>query len=424
MDTDQYLNYIRVLRDREDNKGKKAGITTWSLLVALIYVVWQLIPEVPLIKADSVLIAYVVQLYGYMQITAILTIDLFRTSLQPVRRGQFGFRISLFEEKNISLIHLIALLALGLLLPTAGLHYSNEYLGIAYSSWPRIQGAINTFILLPFLLLTVIVFSVLKIYQSKTEYPSPLILVAQGNGANGLNRYIFFPISLLLWIGNAICIYLVIQSLPSDFFSQILRVSLDSMLLILIISALLTSTKIDNTSARLEALERDIVLHELDTHTVRERIQDELLGHEAGEWLRNRVLQVRQKAESVREVTQQALELKKTILEINPEFTHEQFGRVADYTTKLQKLTTEYNGNFESLGKWLIFSIQMIKVYKDTSLENLLNDVHKQLSEVNENIKKDVINAVHEVGVAMSEVNTKRHEMGLPIIALPTWVKQ
>ena len=398
-------------------------MTTWSLLVGLIYVLWQLIPELTPIRENVDLIAYTIQLYSYMQITVILTIDIFRTSWQPSKIGQFGFRVSLTDEINISLLRFIALVILGIFLPLAGLHYSNAHFSNPYRSWLSIQGMIDIGILLPFFVLVVIVLSGLKIYQNKTGYPSPISLVAQGKSASSLNLYLFFPITVLLWMGNAVCVYLVLQSLPADSAGQVLRVSIDSMLVTLILLILLTSTRSDRTSERLEALERDIVLHNLEQDKIRERIQDELLGYEAGEWLRNKVSQVRQKAEQIRDVTGKAVELKQTILEINPEFTHEQLGRVADYTSRLKKLTIEYNDDFDRLGKWINFNIQMVRIYKDSSLTNLFNDVYRSLSEVHEGISRDVNIAVHEVEAAIKEVNAKRQKIGLPTFTIASSAK-
>lgn len=403
MENDKYLNYIRVLRDREDNKGKKAGITTWSLLVALIYVAWQLIPEFGKIHGKPEQFAYAAGLYSYLQLASIFVFIMLTIPFKTSKRGQFGYRINVFQEGRDT-HRWIAYISLTLLLPLACQHYAADFLPPINIKLISIQNQINTYALLFLSVTFAVVEIVVSIFQKSSELPLPFIFVSQGDKVGKVALRIMWVLAMLLGVGNALCAFYFAQLIPLDSFAQILQFSFDFMLAILILAMLLRVTRIDETSVRLEALERDVILYTLDQNIIRERIQEELLGYEAGEWLRKRISNVRFKAAQVCEIARQADELKADVQKINPEYIMEQQGRVMNYSNMLNSLFNEYLAEYNKLDKWLNSVNNLARVYSDQSFSSLLKEVHNQLSEVRNEIGATVPKALSNIKATTSEI--------------------
>jgi len=410
MEDNNYLDYIRVLRDREDSKGKRAGITTWGLLVAFIYVCWQIIPELGKVQACADGIAYAAGLLGYMQLAVIFTIVLIDIPWQTTERGKFGHRISMYRAAQYPQRGVLVLL-LTMILPIVCQQYGASVLSPNLGKWLYFQNIFNTVVLISIFIAIILVVVAISYYRARSEFPSPIAFVAQGRNAEKWGSAVFWILALILSVGNILSLYLYAQAIPPASVVVLLQFSFDVLLVILILVMLLKATSVDETSTRLEALERDAVLHGLEQTTIRERIQEELLGFEAGEWLRKKISLVRSKASRVCEIAHQSNQVLKEIQDINPEYVLEQQGRINHYIDTLTTLFDEYRLEFDKFEKWLNSVQPTAAIYKDAPIMSLLMDVRNQLGEVRKEIGAEVPQALSNMKTALSKVKENVDEL-------------
>lgn len=402
-----YLDYIRVLRAREDSKKNKNGITTWGLLVALVYVVWELIVEYGKVRGNSEEVAYTVGLLSYMQVACLGAFIFFTTPLQRVKRGRFALRIWLLESDGYPQ-HWIAYLSLSLLLPLLCQLYVAGHLPLDGAGFVGIQNQINKWCISGLWLLLVGVGIYIGFAQRKSDFPLPLALVVQSERAEQTSQIFHGVVALELFAGNMWCIYLLNQTMPPDFLVPVFRCAFDGLLVVLITVVLLRTSRSDQVAVRLEALERDLVLYGLDSKAVRERIQEELLGYEAGEWLRNRISLVRDKANSVCKMAMESDALIVEIKQISSEYVLEKQGRVKNFLNKLSELAIDYADEVSKFDKWLDSVERGISVYNDPSIVSLLKEVRDQLKEVREQLAVEATKAKNNLLAALEADNQKQ----------------
>jgi hypothetical protein len=111
-----------------------------------------------------------------------------------------------------------------------------------------------------------------------------------------------------------------------------------------------------SSQARMEAfdaLERDIIFHNLDMEQAKLRIAEEYLGHEMGEWLSAKVESLKGTAADLITKSEQTAATISEVEGIDPTYATERKSRLTACLTGIESTVTSYDKEVTSLLKWL-----------------------------------------------------------------------
>jgi len=113
MNKNEYLDYVRVLYDRVSSEGRLAGITAWGLLIAIVYLIWNIIPMYSGIRNNNELIETSLLLYGYLQISLYFLYMFFSFSFNNVNSSGFNNRFYRNTDAGVLVFLFILILTIG-----------------------------------------------------------------------------------------------------------------------------------------------------------------------------------------------------------------------------------------------------------------------------------------------------------------------
>lgn len=351
----EYLSYVRVLYERESNKGKQSGVTKWGVIIALVYIVWNLIDSYPKVRDDSIAFYSAIFMYGFLQLSVDYFSTFFNLPLGGTNNSKFDIRIrgKGFASEYVNYL-IIIILMLGLPLLSQFCRDASILNVQSVSTSIRfieIQVSIN-FYALSFLIIATAAYLLFNsIYERIKRYPSPLIFNSRTKGKKTQYMLMFF--SLEMAFGNAIAFYMLLNYLPLTVLQPVLTFTFDLVLIVLAIKYLSSSTFQNGRIEKISSLERDIIFHELSTDEIKKRIQEEFIGHEFGEWLKNKVNEVRKEAAALHELSEKSIELRAGIEALSKELEYEKNGRLNKFMDELESRYKSYNKKFSPLVNWI-----------------------------------------------------------------------
>lgn len=291
----EYLHYIQLMYEREAGKGTKSGITKWGIVIGIVYVAWHFIESYSQIIDKPVAHHAAIFLFGFIFISIDAFSYLFRDSTTSGSKSRFNLRIkenSVWEINSSIVVTCLILFGLPLLSQLGKDTYIYTQL-----SWPLeaaiidAQAKINFYYLCFFLLVTPTYFFFSQLYEKKKELPTPISIIAQTKGPNILHA--FRIINVELAFGNAVAAYTLLNLLPATDIRHILTSSFDASLITFAL-VYISSHSLQNVRAeQILTLERDVLFHDLTNDDIKFRIQEELIGHEFGEWLSSKLSEIR-----------------------------------------------------------------------------------------------------------------------------------
>jgi hypothetical protein len=382
----EYLNYVRLLYEREASKGKQSGLTRWGVVIAIVYIAWNLIGAYPKIIDDQLLIQTTILLYGFMLLSIDFLKDLISISSGINTSSKYSSRITGTGFIN-SFSFLPTIFLLGVFPFLSQMRIGNVIQAASrwnqYGLYIAAQTKINLSIVGIFVIGTIIFAIASWIYEIKKGYPFPITFMVMEKKSPRRERLLFAFVAIEMGFGNAIAAYLTVNLLPSNSIANVLTFSLDIALLSFAINFLFRSQSESDRIAKINELERDIVFHDIPVDEIRNRLQEDFLGHELGEWLRNRVNQVRLEAVSLNQMSEKTKELRAALEALPQDLQYERSGRLDDYMTKLDSQFNTYNKKIRLLLDWLNIVISRSGTYKPNTIA-ILKEIFDDLKTINE----------------------------------------
>lgn len=124
MGQNKYLAYVREQYDRERHKAKIAGVTTWGLLIAIVYLIWNIMPEYSLIRDKSALFNKTVNIYGCLQIFILFLFMIF--SMRFRGGNVYPFDVRLKNKYSDDPYGVFIAMAMLIILPVLAQNYDNN----------------------------------------------------------------------------------------------------------------------------------------------------------------------------------------------------------------------------------------------------------------------------------------------------------
>ncbi|MGQ3685800.1 MAG: hypothetical protein ACUBOA_12475 [Candidatus Loosdrechtia sp.] len=176
MNNDKYLEYVRTLHNRVSNRNKNDGFTVWALIVGIIYLTWNSIPLLNIIKNDSNSLNAFFICYSHIHILILFSILIFTySSSSPITAFDYRIHKNSFTLDFKGLIDILITLFLILLLPIYTIHFIS-YPNVILSNYHIYQLALNKWFFIVTSILFLITGISLGIYQKSKGYPFPLTL--------------------------------------------------------------------------------------------------------------------------------------------------------------------------------------------------------------------------------------------------------
>ena len=403
-DTDQLLQYIRILYERRANRAAKTGITVWAVLAALIYLAWRSIPQLIQLSTNRDSIYSFLLLYSHIQIFLVALYLCFPIGGDLSPKSRFDYRISRQSEKDV-LLQLGMIFSAGIGLPVFAGWLAARHLSLSH--FHLIQISINTYALSGFALFIVIASAGINIYQRISEYPFP----TQLSSDRWLGQRIFNSATWLLFfelcIGNAVAVSVSLPITAANWNAALVELAVNSALLALGIIALSHLLSADAHLERLAKLERDIVIHELSPEKIRARLELDVVGQDVSEWLKSEIDNVKAKADELRAHTKQIDQLSQEVAEIEKQYSYERTGRIKKYVDEMQDKLNIYSKRTIKLQRWLTFTAQLPQILVDQYISELLQKTTTELESTLEAVKTEVKAAVTKIERVMQSMTTE-----------------
>lgn len=350
----EYLNYIRLMYDRESNKGKQSGITKWGVVIGVVYISWHFIDAFSGIASNPLALHLAVFMYGLIYLSIDSFSDFFRSHTSLRKTSKFNLRIrgnsAWNMENNIPLLFLVFVLPIISFLGRDEFIY--EKLG-----WPPIgafieaQAMINLYYL-SFTFIAVASFIVVSLYYEKMKgFPTPISIIAHTKGDS---PFIFLKaLSIEIALGNAIAAYLILTCVSQSTLKPILICSFDAALIAIALIYLSNQRAQSSRIEQILSLERDVVFHDLSDEDIKFRIQEEFIGHEFGDWLNNKVSEIRVESSKLIESAEAAISESAEIIALPESLIYERSGRVSKLLDNLESGFNCYKSKVGPLLDWM-----------------------------------------------------------------------
>lgn len=346
---DLYVDYIRALRERLVNKAAQSGITVWALSAAVIYLVWQIVPQYSQIMGKPNL-TYIVFLMGHISACAL---GMWYTSNYLIKKeyhSEFDYRIwanvsiadSLYSATS-GVIHIGFPAAINLY--AVNNPKSLETLNLIY----KVNNGILLTLLIPFL----VGLPILLLHKKYIGYPP--VLGMRVKALIGVRTLVKVSIFILVPI-NIYAGYKTAMLFPPDQFEAGFLIAFNLSLLIFLMGLLLSSYRSTNALPFLEKLERDIIMHNLTDAQIRSRLETEYLGEELGTWIGTQAALIREAVNDLVVFCSTIDEKISDMSKLEANLVFEKTGRARSITYKLKRYMDSLDEVWDPFQRWLVFS--------------------------------------------------------------------
>lgn len=386
---EEYLDYLRLLYERESGKGKQTGITRWALILAIIYVSWNLIDNYSTVRSSPLGIHAIFFLYGLLYLAIVYFKDLVNFRSEP-GGSRYNLRVSVNNPLG-DIVSSSIWLGLDLGLPILSQVSRDEsiYNVAPYEILRKVvdlQAVANIWVLGAIVAVMILVVPIVSISERSSRIPSylPFLAAYKSNWA----KVMWVAVFVELAIGNTVAAYVVISALPAGDLHGILTCSFDLAVIAVALISLIAAQSESNRTRGIELLERDIVFHDLSTEQIRNRIQQEFIGHEIGEWLTIKLDEVRKLAAEVEKLADGVADLELELKKLPPNLLFERHGRIAEYSNKLNAASQKYNDKITPLMNWLNAVRAAPGKGNSAEVASVLEDIFNKLTSIGASTKE------------------------------------
>lgn len=284
----QYLDYVQTLYNRQAEREQKDGFTVWALLVALVFVIWDSISK--LSEVDNREISSEVVILFFSHIHVLVIVGLALISLQPKTPLRVSdYRVSFRRGKNIY----DDLWYAGLLLIIPGLAaYASGRSDLVQDKYVLNQLSINAWLLLTYGLIMILAAVFIKTILRKADSMSNPFLIPGKTGVVG--EVVWLLLIFELAVGNAYALIVEYGEIEVHEGGVGILLALNSSIVLIILVMLRSKIGASTSLVTLERLERDIVMHGIDAQQICRILEEEYLGRNIGDWLKEELSEMRQ----------------------------------------------------------------------------------------------------------------------------------
>jgi hypothetical protein len=345
---EEILEYIRSERERALTRDTQQGFTQWAVTAGLLYVIFEFVSVAASLPTFGTEWAVAFRYYSQSQFALMAAYVLVSPDKRLGPTRTFENRIN-GPFTSAPIWKIATRVCMIVVLPAVCSHVAMQR--AVPGSLLAMQLTVNTWAAWGFLLLIATSFALDKLSFWLTKFPSPPIPHSLGRSqgfANGIGNLL----TLEILVGNTI---LVLASVPGSNATEIAiaRTAFAGALFILGFLMLWNLRTAEVRVDAFDALERDILFHDVCVDDAKKRIADEYLGHEMGDWLRARLYSLKLTAENLISMAKDADKAMIDIESINVTYTAERKSRLNNYLKKIETTFDEYDKECDKLLKWL-----------------------------------------------------------------------
>lgn len=364
------LEYTRSIRQRREDLAAKQGFSIWGLYVAIVYLVWALVPQASEVlnveNNNSILIA--IFTHTHMALIAFCAYLTGVSARKP--KSIFDYRIE-GEDSHLEYGNLILITIIFTLLPACS-SYMTLKSDLSIGDFQRIQLWINLILSGLFSLTFLIAIPYEEYYRKKNKLPLINLLPSKTSDRVS-SAYVSLCITLL-FIGNSVVIFDYVLVNPQEWL-----MTFNLSLLLIAITGVSRLQMQKETLYDLNNLERDIVLHDLDKSEIIKRLEKSVLGHQLGDWLDSLSKNVNEKSTLLVESIQGIEKFIEEINSIDPSYTSERKARLDNFIDELKSKLEKFEREVTPLLNWYILAEKRIHKI-DPEVVSILNKNRENLS--------------------------------------------
>lgn len=380
----------------------QSGVTKWAIVIAIVYMAWSLIEVSPQIRSSPIALHTGILLYGLIQLSLDFFSDIFKLPSGTSKTSKYNLRIKgngLWSDYSnyLYIIFLFVLPVLSQLFRDESLYQTAGWKSVG--GIIEAQSTINCYILI-FLIITFTVYQIgSSIYEKRKGFPFPITFIVFAKNENSLS--VLMLLSLELAIGNAVAACIVMSLLPADLLKSVLTFSFDLALIILALNFLYRTRFQSEYLEKIGALERDIIFHELSDNEIKDRIQNEFIGQEFGEWLKTKINEVTKSATALNELSKTIVTDLEQIEALPRDFKYEQDGRLDKLLSDLETTFQNYQNIVQPLLNWLAVVVsQQTGAYQKHVLVTV-NELFSELNTIHESTKSQTLATLENIREAL-----------------------
>lgn len=399
MEKQDLLTYVRELHSRHIESASRQGVTTWALAAGIVYLLWNLVPQLGAIaKLEDWRFTFY-QNIAHIYVAIITGTVLIKSGRSALRKGPFDYRIrnNEFAEFLLALVFLSVTLGVPLYCSIFALSRMES------GGFHALQLTVNT-IALGFMALSgILAFGIQVKSRIQTGYPAPSLLMEGQSKTFSFLNFLMSVLTIELFIGNIHASLIPLVHEPDRwllYFPAALNVSL--LIIACLIAYLANQPKRDIEA--LARIERDIVLHDLSKEEIRNRLETDLLGQSFGGWISEKIAFVKERAVKLRELSIEHEAVLAAIDQIDPKFSYERSERLRVHLETLKNARNEYTKAAMPLIRWLNSARSARLVLDDRVILTVLEEATKELQQVLEECTKSVESAASALQEKLSSI--------------------
>ncbi len=375
MDRSELVFYVRSLRSREIERASRHGLTVWALFIGIIYVVWQLVPQVSELVKNNNYPELFCKNFSNLSIALMAGFVLVNYGSDSRPKRPFDYRI----DRNptiASILHLILFLTLVLAFPLYCSIYSANT--VSLDPLQHLQFQVNKWVLIVTGVFAIIDFIFTTGYQWYTGYPSPNSLVMLNHKKLQFIHWVAMMLYLELFFGNlGASVQSLLQQMPGQPMAFV--VAMNASLICLGLIALFALVGRTGYLTALDRLERDIMLHNIDAHEITKRLEQDFLGRYFGSWVAEKIELIKTRAQEMQTFALESDALLSDLDKIDVEYKYERMKRIQEYIQKLSHLIKEYFHVEKPFLKWLSYVSTTPHFIRDKFIADIISQSHDEL---------------------------------------------
>ncbi|MBN1005075.1 hypothetical protein [Amphritea pacifica] len=385
----ELLDYIRTLYDRQNSRASKAGMTFWTILAGMIYVVWQLLQTLSDLEVKTSSLSDFYRSFSQIHLVIISISFLIVLGRKSNVKRDLDYRV--FREEG-GVIAVVVLMFIFLGSPLFAINYIIKFEVVAsYFSW---QVMINYYALV-FVVVTLIAGFFYEIFKRKEEqFPPVSTLISDSSALTRAFKTVISLVLIEISIGNSL--NTITDVYGSDNIAKTQMAAFDISLLIFGCFFLFRNGKTDERLDRLASFERDILVHNLSEKEIIERLQDDFLGKYLGDWISQKLSDIKEKAQVLINHSQGSSEILREVESIDLAYERERTGRVGEYLADLEEKNESYLKSLTPLVNWLEKLSNQAALHKDDIMlvlvKESISDINKSSKDVREEVNCAISN--------------------------------
>ncbi|MGR4069813.1 hypothetical protein [Billgrantia sp. C5P2] len=379
----ELLEYIRLLYERQSSASSKAGVTLWAVLAGLVYLLWNTFDS--LLSVQEIKVFKDSFYYYFGNIVVALFALTMLASYRGVLKGKRNYDYRLYKKGAGGIGFLLVVLAFSLI----PIYFSFSSEPLEDNNYYAFQRLLNFWFFVSIFVLFGLS-SILSFFKNHiSEMPSPDNFALEDSWFQIAVYSVLLIVIIELFVGNLVVVAVGFYS--SGYDPIAIRVAFNLSLIILAIFFLFSRGSEKDRLGFLARLERDIVIHDIEPRVILERLQGELLGSYIGDWLGEKLKEVKECAEEVVLAARKSNEVAQEIESIDVAYERERRGRLDEYLQALAAREEQFLAASNPVIKWLEAVAIQLQISRDdfigvlvkeslSDLKNCIEEVGRELS--------------------------------------------